>query len=177
MKVLKKLMILSMLFTLVTMMVATTTDVYAKSSKKNYVKKSIPAEASTFKTYMSYRLLVNGNTAQGKLQRKSKTDKKTGIRVYKKRYCIALGSYYTKKIGTKVDLVMKNGKVLKCIVGDQKADCHTNSTNQYSLVNRDIVEFIVDYNYMKRMPRLMGDMSYAGSKFKGQIKYIKVYKK
>ena len=177
MKVLKKLMILSMLFTLVIPPATTYAKTKAFGSKlKNYVVKSVPDEASSFKTYESYRLLINGNTAQGKLQRKSKTDKKTGIRMYKGRYCIALGSYYTNKIGTKVDLVMKNGHTLKCVLGDQKANNHTNSTNQYSLRNKDIVEFIVDYSYMKKSARQMGDMSYTGKKFKGKIKYIKVYK-
>lgn len=148
---------------------------YAKT-KKNYVKKGVPNSAGAFKTYESYKCLTGRNTAQSKLQKKCKTDKKTGIRTYKGRYCVALGSYYTTKIGTKVDLVMKNGKTLKCILADGKDNAHTDSTNRYSIRNKDVVEFVVDYKYLSSNVKFRGDMSYAGKQFRGKVKYIKVYK-
>ena len=69
------------------------------------------------------------------------------------RYCIAVGSYYTTTVGQKLDLYLETGVVIPCIVGDCKADCHTNSeSHQFCLSNGSVAEFIVDYsvfNYLK----------------------------
>ena len=95
------------------------------------------------------------------------------------RYCVALGSYYTTKIGTKVDLVLShNGKmhVLKCILADQKANKDTVNMHR---VHKDgsIAEFIVNSQVMPRKARYVtGDVSYAGKQFRGKVVKIRVYK-
>ena len=43
------------------------------------------------------------------------TDKKTGFRMYQGRYCIAVGSGYTQKVGSKIDLVMEDGSIIQCV--------------------------------------------------------------
>ncbi len=75
-------------------------------------------------SFMSYHKVTSTTSDQYKLLYgdKAHTDPDTGLRMVGDRYCIALGSGYTSKIGTKVDLVMKNGSILKCILGDQKSD-------------------------------------------------------
>lgn len=93
------------------------------------------------------------------------------------RYCIAVGSFYTKKLGVKIDLVLSsNGKkhILKCITADSKADQDTVNNHR---VHKDgsVVEFIVDTNKICKSAKLMGDMSYANKKFKGMIKEIRIY--
>ncbi len=75
------------------------------------------------------------------------SDPLTGIRMSQGRYCIAVGSFYTTKIGQKIDLVLTNGEVIKCILGDCKADVHTDPTNRFHAVDGSVAEFVVDYDY------------------------------
>lgn len=95
------------------------------------------------------------------------------------RYCIAVGSYYTDKLGVKIDLVLShNGRkhTLRCITADSKADKDT--VNNHS-VHKDgsVVEFVVKTSYLPYKARYTyGDVSYAGKQFKGKIKQIRVYK-
>ena len=93
------------------------------------------------------------------------------------RYCIAIGSYYTKTIGKKIDIVLKHkGKthVLKCITADSKADKDTVSKHR---IHKDgsVVEFVVNTSSLPQKAKVMGDISYAGKKFKGKITKIRVY--
>ena len=94
------------------------------------------------------------------------------------RYCIAVGSYYTKKIGVKIDLVLShNGKkhTLKCITADSKDDSDTVNNHR---IHKDgsIAEFVVRTRVLPRKATNMGDISYAGKQFKGRIIQIRVYK-
>lgn len=145
-----------------------------KSSKERYTVYGTPSHNS-FKSYMSYRA-VSSSSAQGKLQAKAKTDAKTGIRKVDGRYCVALGSYYCSKIGTKFDLVMSNGSVVKCILGDQKANRDTDAKNQKTS-DGSIAEFLVDMNKLPSKVKTMGDVSYADKDLKGNIAKIRVYEK
>ena len=144
----------------------------ADARKKNYVTKASPG--NTFKSYMDYRCIRNRSSRQYKLQKKAVTNKKTGIRMINGRYCIALGAYYTRRIGAKVDLVMSSGKVVKCITADMKADRDTvNNHRQHR--DGSVAEFVVDTPRLSRKVRRMGDVSYTGP-FRGRIKKIRIYK-
>ena len=95
------------------------------------------------------------------------------------RYCIAVGSYYTKKIGVKIDLVLShNGRkhTLKCITADSKDDSDTVNNHR---VHKDgsIVEFVVKSSALNKKARYTwGNISYAGKQFRGKIVGIRVYK-
>jgi hypothetical protein len=129
---------------------------------------------NSFKAYMSYRAITSTNSPQYKLQQRAYTGN-YGIRMVDDRYCIAVGSYYTTKIGTKIDVLMENGTVIKCVLADCKANKHTDSTNRAN-PNGGIVEFIVDINNLDSTCRRMGDMSYVSSGgLKGEVQYIRVY--
>lgn len=106
------------------------------------------------KTYMYYTSVTDTASRQWALlhSRDAYTDMTTGIRMVGDRYCIAVGSYYSTTVGEKIDVVLENGHIIKCIVGDCKADIHTNETNQYGAGTGDVVEFIVDsgvFDYLK----------------------------
>lgn len=153
----------------------------SKASKKSRKKKTAnkymiygTPSNNSFKSYMSYKA-VSSSSAQGKLQARATTDKKTGIRKVDGRYCVALGSYYCKKIGTKFDLVMSNGSVVKCILADQKANADTDSKNQKT-PDGSIAEFLVDMNRIPHKAKIMGNMSYATKSLRGNINKIRVYK-
>lgn len=144
----------------------------ALTKKKPYVDKGVPN--NSFKSYMSYKAITNRSSAQYKLQ-KNATTGKYGIRTVNGRYCVALGSYYTTKIGTNVDLIMKDGRVIKCIIGDCKANRDTDSTNRKTNSNGCISEFIVDMKYLNKNAKKMGDMSYCNGLFRQRIKKIRIY--
>ena len=90
----------------------------------DYTIIDVPAN-SGFKSYMPYTAITSKNSNQYKLQHTEAYTGEHGIRQVDGRYCIALGSYFGKEIGTYYDLVLENGTVIPCILADRKADIHT----------------------------------------------------
>lgn len=152
---------------------------YFNKKKAKYKSFSSPSN-KTFKSYEDADCMTdNPKIPQGKLKKEYTLDAKSGVWKVGNRYCIAIGSYYTRKIGVKVDLVLShNGKkhILKCITADGKADKDTIDNHK---IHRDgsIVEFVVKTSSLPSKARRMGDVSYAGNQFKGSIKKLKVYQK
>lgn len=150
---------------------------YLKSHKSKYRKYNSPSRNS-FKAYEDSRCITNKSSPNYKLKSQYKLDPKSGVYMVGDRYCVALGSYYATKIGTKIDLVLKcNGKrhILKCILADQKSNKDTVKNHK---VHKDgsIVEFVVSINSISKKAKYMGDISYAFKKFRGRITRIRVYK-
>lgn len=109
------------------------------------------------KTYMPYTAVTSKTSNQYKLlyDEKAYTDKKTDIRMYEGRYCIAVGTAYTSEIGTKIDVVLENGDILNCILGDVKSDAHTDPSHQFHAIDGSVVEFVVDYNFFNRKDHIL----------------------
>lgn len=72
------------------------------------------------------------------------TEEDTGLRKYGDRYCVAVGSGFATEIGTKLNVHMKNGEVIKCILGDSKSDSNTDETHLYHNEDGSVLEMIVD---------------------------------
>ena len=94
------------------------------------------------------------------------------------RYLVAVGTSVSPVIGTYVDIVLEDGTMIPCIVGDIKQDVHTDITNTITSVYPQspcCSEFIVD-TY-----KISTDVLGAGncSKFFGEspVSYFKVYDK
>lgn len=106
----------------------------------------VPKSTSgTTKTYMDYKTVTDQSTMQYALLNSDKAYTKDGFRMYDGYYCIALGSYYGREIGAKYYITLSNGKKLRCILGDQKQDGHTDKKkHMFAKKNMDIMEFIVD---------------------------------
>lgn len=147
---------------------------YLSKNKVKYNDYPTPSN-NDFKAYMSYKCISSKNSKQYKLQAQA-VPKNYGIRMVEDRYCIAVGSYYTTKIGTKLDLIMKNGSIIKCILADCKANAHTDTKNMQTVHDGSIVEFIVDTSRLPIIVKRMGDISYCNNNFKGEIKNIRIYK-
>lgn len=100
---------------------------------------------------------------------------------YSERYVIALGSGVTSKIGQYVDLIMENGDVIPCVLGDQKADAHTDLRNLMTSVhnpnNACASEFIVEQDKIPGIMSSNGDSSYALGLVGVKVDEIKVYNK
>ena len=160
-----------------------------RKNKKNESKESRAVKATTLKgfelpeitgatkTYAYYRAVTAKSTPQYKLLNSEEcyTDEETGIRMVDGFYCIALGSFYGTKIGTKYRITLQDGEELKelnCILCDQKADRHTDEKHQYAVKNKDIMEFYIEKS--KRPHGIMGDYGHL-EQFRGDIVKIEQY--
>lgn len=134
---------------------------------------------SEVKTYMGYQAVTLVASSQYQLLNSSYayTDEH-GLRMYDDgtgaRYCVALGSYYTTAIGQKFDLVMEDGHYVPCILGDAKADVHTNWSNQYGSANGDVAEFIIDNTVYYQMYDMSGTVNWVEG-LSGKIQSIILY--
>lgn len=134
---------------------------------------AVPSGNTSFKSYMDYRAITNKNSAQWDLQTKCWTDK-DGLRRKGDYYVVALGSYYADHIGDRFIVTLDTGVEIPVIVGDFKADKHTDATNRYTLTEdgrKNILEFVVDTQSLPEMARKMGDISYV-SVFRGNVRSI-----
>lgn len=120
-----------------------------------YTSLSVPNINSSFKTWMGYQVWEENspNSAQYKFFKKwgwvddqgfARCSAERDLGIEDDYYMVALGSYYGTTLGSKYKITLDTGKVFYAILGEFKANIHTNSTNQYSLDNNDIVEFVID---------------------------------
>lgn len=144
-------------------------------TEDEYQYRLYDAPLSRFKSYEDYRMITSTSSKQYKLQHSLAYTGDYGIRMVNGRYCVAVGSYYTTKIGTYLDIVLKNGEVIRAILGDQKADKDTDSTNRMH-PDGSAVEFIVDKYSLSGKIRRSGNVSSVNNWDSG-IDYIKVYDK
>lgn len=148
---------------------------------KSYVEEGLPyvvksATGDTRKSYMDWKKITNKSSLQWKLQHKYAYTESNGVRAVNGRYCIALGSYYTHSIGQYVDVVLENGLVIPCIVGDAKQDIHTLNNHSIGL-DGGVVEFIVNTKSLSSIVRTTGDVSYVSEDWKSNVVEIRIYYK
>lgn len=155
------------LFSSVLILLLTTTTVLAATTIK-------APENSSFKTYMDYRTIESKITTQWTLREQSYTNE-YGLRMYRGRYMVAVGSGFKALPGDYIDVTLSTGNVLKCIVGDAKADCDTdNETHKYIPFNGNVVEFIVDTDVLDRKYSSDGSLNDIPG-LEGDVVNIKVY--
>ena len=146
--------------------------------KKTQYKQYKAPETTGFKSYMTYSVrgksIFSSKSKQYRLQLGATTSRE-GIRVVNGRYCVALGSNYTNKIGQYFDLVLKNGTVIKCILADAKADIHTDKNNRITSANGCMSEFIVDVGKLDKSAKRMGDISYIKDAWRSPVEYVRIY--
>lgn len=133
---------------------------------------SIP-EYSGFKSYMSYKLFGKW-TDQYELQQFAVTDE-YGFRRFEDYYIIAMGTFFDSQIGQRVDLVLQNGEVIKCVIGDKKAEQDTDSSNMFSK-NNCLSEFLVDTKNLETTVKSRGDVShFPNEKWDSPVTEVIVY--
>ena len=153
-------------------------DISCKSGTKSKSNKSeydIPDYDTSFKTYMDYRKITDKSSAQYMLQMEAYTDD-MGLRKYEDHYIVAMGTYYSDNVGDTFKITLDNDTSFNVIIGDIKANCHTDSQNMYSpvydnngnLISANVIEFIVDTNKLDRSVTKLGTVS-AYDDFKGNI--------
>lgn len=138
------------------------------------IKMGLPSVSGSTKTYAHYTAVTARSTAQYKLLNSSEcyTDEETGIRMVDDCYCVALGSYYGSKIGTKYRIELSTGKSFKVILCDQKSNRHTDANNQYAVRNKDVIEFYVQKS---KIPKSVRGNYGNLSQFEGDIVSIEKY--
>ena len=138
-----------------------------------HVEYAVPLGNTSFKSYMDWGCITNTGSDQYKLQQKCVTDD-NGLRRFGDDYVIALGSYYSTHIGDKFLITLSNGESFTAVVGDLKADRHTDSMHRYTPMSdggKNIVEFIVDTDELDSKARRMGDISYING-FSGNVEKV-----
>ena len=131
----------------------------------SYTAMGVPNINSSWKTWMDYRAITNKASAQYKLIHNwGWVDEQGFMRVNGERdlgitddyYMIALGSYYGSKMGTKYRFTTNTGNIFYGILSDAKAYPEVNSTNQYGLRNKDIVECLVYTTMLNKEVKMWG---------------------
>lgn len=146
----------------------TTTVVIPEVTDHNVAKKWESYTAITNQSTINYQLTHSANTTTDEL----------GFRKYDGRYLIAVGSGVCAQTGTYIDVKLKNGKVIPCIMGDGKADIHTDKNNIYTNVNSTYCcsEFIVDRNKLDSKAKKTGNVSCLNG-WDSPVVEMKVYNK
>lgn len=145
---------------------------YLNSEELSYIDYDAPV-TSGFKSYMPYNVF-SSKSNQYKLQQKCNTGN-YGIRQYNGRYCVALGSHFNAEIGQYFDLILENGTIIPCVMADQKANCHTDSSNIVTVANGCMTEFVVDSSALDSNAKCMGDISYCNNEWKSRVVTVRVY--
>ncbi len=129
----------------------------------------LPDVNTEFKTYMDYRAITDTCSVQYDLQQEAYTDS-LGIRRIGSDVCVALGTGYASGCGERFEITLDSGNSFTAVVGDIKADSHTDPTNRYVELWEgygDMVEFIVDTEELDSDIRIMGSIGeyekYSGS--------------
>ena len=148
---------------------------YISESECDYTDHEAPI-TSGFKSYMPYTAITSQSSNQYKLQQMAYTGN-YGIRMIDGCYCVAIGTGFNADIGTYFDLILENGTIISCIVGDVKADKHTDKDNMVTVANGCLTEFIVNSSALDRNAKRMGDISYCCDEWNSRVKKIRVYDK
>lgn len=149
------------------------TEIEATEQPETYeVIKEYPiTDGNTTKTVLPYRAFGK-NTNQAKLQSLCQTNE-VGLRVYDGRFTIAVGTYFNTAIGQYFDLVLENGIIIPCIMGDLKADIHTDSRGLFTEASGCMTEFIVDRTYLPNK----NSATYCYEEWNSKVVNVIVYNK
>lgn len=146
--------------------------------EKTKVSLDVPNCDTSFKAYMDYHRITDTTTDQYRLQQHAATDG-LGLRRYGDYYLAAMGTYYSDSVGDTFRVTLENGNTFNIMIGDIKQDIHTDSKNMYtpvydqsgSFYSANVIEFIVDTDYLSRNVRLLGTVS-GYDYFDGSIKKV-----
>ena len=118
---------------------------YGETNDVNWQKKDlpVPAAALSAKAMESYTAITSTGTLNYKISHGAESQTNGLRRYHVNFYVLAMGTYYG-GVGTYVKITFENGKTIYAILGDQKADEHTDSRHMYTLHDMSTLEFQVD---------------------------------
>lgn len=130
-------------------------------------KQETDATKRDFKSYMPYTAITNKNSTQYKLQQQASTDA-DGIRCLNSRPMVAIGTGWGLKVGDAALITCENGNSFEVVIGDVKADMHTDSDNKTTMSNGCRCEFIVDMNSLNKTVKSRGNVAIL-EKYNGYV--------
>lgn len=138
-----------------------------------YVEYQLPdnPDYHGFKSYEPYDL-ITAQSVQLCLQQEAVTDV-NGFRLLDGRYLGAVGTFCNAPCDTYIDLILENGTLIPCIVGDIKSNAHTDETNTYTLATMCACEFIVDESICPAVE--YGDVLMVYEEWRGKVATVTVY--
>ena len=138
----------------------------------------VPKTNTSMKSYMSYKTITDKTSEQYKLQHyKNVYTDSEGFRRIGDNFIVAIGTYFNCNVGQEVVVRLSSGSTFKAIVGDIKANIHTDGDMHVQHnVDGSVIEFLVDSRKLDGTIRKMGDCSYSSANdFKGDVVGITVY--
>lgn len=120
-----------------------TSSIEEEIIQPNITEYSVPQNQSGFKSWMPYTALSRSSPNYRMLIDYGHVDE-NGLWMIQDYYCVAMGSYYSKKLGDMFEATLSNGNKIKLITVDHKADIHTDPTHRITKANNCMTEFIVD---------------------------------
>ena len=153
----------------------TTEEENVEETKEINIKNTVFISGQNgFKSYMSYELINSHSSNQYKVQLLAYTGD-YGIRMIDGRYCIAVGTALNASVGDYIDLVLNNGTVISCIVGDIKDNRHTLSDNITTAANGCVSEFIIDDNSLSSIIKRSGSVSKVNDSWDSAVVEFVIY--
>jgi len=129
--------------------------------------------ANRFKSYMSYKAITKTDSPQYLLQEMCGTDA-DGFRKCADRYVIAVGHGVGGQVGDCVDLVLANGQIIYCVIGDYKSNKYTDKSNLTG-ANGCCSEFIVDSKLLRRDIKNRGNIGCGYYGWDSPVLFIRRY--
>lgn len=124
-----------------------------------------------FKTYMSYSAITDHTSRQWILQQQALTNE-DGIRCIDGIPMVAVGTGWGLSVGDTAVVICENGNYFTVIIGDIKADVHTEADNKTSILTGCRCEFIVEIDKLADNVRLSGNMATL-EKYSGYVTHIR----
>ena len=102
-----------------------------------------------------------------------------GMRKVNGRFCVAIGSHFGVLVGQYFDIILENGTVIPCVMGDGKADEHTDESNIFTTYYGSYccTEFIVNQNQIPLRVLQAGNFSKLDESWDAKVQTIRIYQK
>lgn len=149
-----------------TIIIMITSTITAMAVTPRYIPLGVPAVNTSWKTWMDQKYISDRSSAQYKLLRNWMWMDSNGFcRISGERdlgitddyYCVAMGSYYGITMGTKYRVTTDTGRVFYAIQSEAKGTSELNSTRQYGAANKDIFEFLINYDTLMKSVKKAGN--------------------
>ena len=128
---------------------------------------TVKASKKDFKSYMPYTAITNRSSKQWRLQQSATTDE-DGIRCLDGKPMVAVGTGWGLSVGDRAIITCDNGNSFEVVIGDIKADRHTNAGNKTTSANNCRCEFIVDYKRLNPTVKTTGNVA-SLKKYNGYV--------
>ncbi len=136
-----------------------------------FIREDEEVEYNGAKTYESTDKITYG--LAGQLNRSANADSKGFMKV-DDRYLVAIGTSHGIEIGQWFDIILENGNIIPCIMGDTKADCDTDESNTFTSHSKCATEFIVKTDLLGENAK-WGDVSKIVPGWDSKVKWIISY--